>query len=112
MGYARGGRSAGGAAAAPLPMANIVVQGQERDTLWGGRRTPDRLLNTARQQARGPQAEDETRSGRGPGKSFLADTRRSDRGWVDGELQSPCFLGGGLPPPGQRHGRGGWLRGS
>jgi hypothetical protein len=44
-------------------------------------------LTTHRRGERGPQAEDQTRSGRGPGKGVLADTRWGDGGRVHGALQ-------------------------
>src|SRR5262245_3082889 len=68
-------------------MAHCMAHGAQRGALRGGRRTPDRRLNTPRRQARGPQAEKPTRSGGAPGKGVLAETRWGDRGWVDGELE-------------------------
>lgn len=83
-------------------MANVVAHGQQRDALRGVRRTQDRPLSTSRQLARGPQTEEETRSGGGPGERVLAETRWGDRGWVHRELEmlewrlcrspSPCVM--------------------
>src|SRR5215475_10278790 len=44
----------------------------------GGGRTQDRQRGPPRRRARGPQTEDQARSGGGPGKSFLVETRRGD----------------------------------
>jgi hypothetical protein len=72
-----------------VAMANGVVEGQQRDALRGVRRTQDRPLSTSQRQLRGPQMEESTRSGGGPGERFLAETRRGNRGWVHRQFQMP-----------------------
>jgi hypothetical protein len=53
------------------------------------RRTRRGLLAPTSLRDRDASATHQTRSGRGPGEGFLADTRRSNQGWVGCELQMP-----------------------
>jgi hypothetical protein len=75
---------------------------RSRGTRWGcGQDAGPSALSTHRPPEKRPQAEDPTRaagihegdpharSGGGPRKGFLADTRWSNRGWVHRELQMP-----------------------
>jgi hypothetical protein len=66
-----------------------TAHGQQQDAQGGARRTQACQLSTAGRHGRGPQAEGQTRSGGGPGKGFLAETRRGQGRRIGGELEMP-----------------------